>query len=73
METTEKTCRYGHGLLQRSPETWAVPQMHITPKTFSNDGSLINPNTVWTCSLLFCKKCGYMELEDKEVTSGNSA
>lgn len=71
---TVKTCKYGHGPLAQSPETWALPMVHITqPDAAGQGGSLIDPNYVWTCSVLVCKTCGYMELEDKDLTNGNAA
>ncbi len=71
---TVKTCRYGHGELVKSPDTWTLPLMRITPpNAIGQDGSLIDTNSVWTCSVLVCKTCGYIELEDKDVHNGNAS
>lgn len=65
---TEKNCRYGHGPLARDPEIWSLPLVQIVqPNPGGQGGSLINANSVWTCTILVCKTCGYMELEDKDI------
>lgn len=66
---TEKTCRYGHGLLERTSDTWCLPKVTLIPQ--NEDGSVsrvaIDMTTAWSCTVLVCKTCGYIELEDKDV------
>lgn len=66
-QTTERTCRYGHGALKLVPGTWVLPavrwgwmiQQH--PKA----GYAVNATgQVFTVRVAACETCGYVEMID---------
>lgn len=64
----EKTCRYGHGPLTEATDLWSLPL--VKSVQLDGDGAsgfLMDTNVVWTCAILHCTTCGYMELEDRDL------
>lgn len=61
----EKTCRYGHGSLSRLPHVWGIP-------SYSLDRGMADmfkaDDVAYTVNILRCETCGYIELEDYDVT-----
>ena len=66
-EQVEKVCRYGHGPLQVSPDTFCMETIYKLPADESKvGGKLSKSGDVFVVGLAVCSRCGYTELFDTE-------
>lgn len=59
-----RTCRYGHGLLDKATRSWALVN-HLRPGETDPLGFQAG-ELHYRCSVWVCPACGYMELSDSE-------
>jgi len=58
----ERTCKYGHGLLQTEPGTWSFKGTGEQP--FPGLLGMLNKDVDFTVFVHTCRACGYVELSD---------
>ena len=62
-----RTCRYGHGALKDGPGLWALQGVeHGDPTLADGVPWLKDVNRYFSAQVLYCPRCGYVELFDPD-------
>lgn len=68
MDDFVRTCRYGHGPLEKEADVWRLPCFQLDEDIEDRDPFEMPDDVVYTVRLWRCLKCGYVEMTDADWT-----